>query len=594
MVGLTYLGQLKLNHNQISDLTPLAKLPNLTQLYLGSGQKEQQNLVRDLKPLQNLPSLQELYLSGNQINNIGPIASLPALKSLELYHNPLNKSALLIHIPVLEERKVTVSHNSSAPLSTTISGGTVQNGDQEVEVELLNQKGIVLQFSDKVSPGQVELKAKEGEALTVQAKWEEDQLTLNLPANQTFGYQTTYIIRLTGVKDADGIALEGDQVTFTTKAEVRLNPTFTLSASRPQQSANPGQQATYTLSLQGVDGFEETVKLSTTQTPANVTTGFDNSSIQLKAEQDKQPAKLVLTLPEDIAVETYTFTVLATSGGFSQNISLKLKVELPPSRVASLRLQAEPDQLTADGVSTSIITVTAKDDQGRALRGETLTLLASSGQVSDLVENKETATYTATYTAGSKVEQVTLTVVARNDKKGAIKLHLIETPKIAPSFAISSLKAEQTGNPGGYISYLVKLEGKDGFADQVTLFATDLPEGISATFDPKEISLSTEDVLHTSQMTLTVGTAVEAYDYEITVLGTSSAGSTKKLTLTAKVESTDLELSTLTLIAKPKQVLLGQGLEVLGQLVILSESAEVKPEGLTISPILYLSFRTTA
>jgi len=39
-----------------------------------------------------------------------------------------------------------------------------------------------------------------------------------------------------------------------------------------------------------------------------------------------------------------------------------MKVELPPSRVASLRLQAEPDQLTADGVSTSIITVTAKDD----------------------------------------------------------------------------------------------------------------------------------------------------------------------------------------------------------------------------------------
>ena len=234
----------------------MAKLPNLTQLYLGSGQKEQQNLVRDLKPLQNLPSLQELYLSGNQINNIGPIASLPALKSLELYHNPLNKSSLLIHIPALEERKVTVSHNSSAPPSTTISGGTVQNGDQEVEVELLNQKGIVFQFSDKVSPGQVELKAKEGEALTVQAKWEEDQLTLNLPANQTFGYQTTYIIRLTGVKDADGIALEGGQVTFTTKAEVILNPTFTLSASQPQQSANPGQKATYTLSLQGLTALK--------------------------------------------------------------------------------------------------------------------------------------------------------------------------------------------------------------------------------------------------------------------------------------------------------------------------------------------------
>ena len=52
--------------------------------------------------------------------------------------------------------------------------------------------------------------------------------------------------------------------------------------------------------------------------------------------------------------------------------------------------------------------------------------------------------------------------------------------------------------------------------------------------------------------------------------------------LKAKLESTDLELTTLTLIIKPKEVQLGEALEVLGQVVTLSESAVEMPENTTI------------
>ena len=58
---------------------------------------------------------------------------------------------------------------------------------------------------------------------------------------------------------------------------------------------------------------------------------------------------------------------------------------------------------------------------------------------------------------------------------------------------------------------LVKLEGKDGFADTVTLFATDPPEGIKIEFDPKEATLSAD---------------VKTADYEITALANSDSGST--------------------------------------------------------------------
>ena len=64
----------------------------------------------------------------------------------------------------------------------------------------------------------------------------------------------------------------------------------------------------------------------------------------------------------------------------------------------------------------------------------------------------------------------------------------VDQPKAEATFAVSTLKREQSGSAGEFVSYLVKLESKDGFADKVTLFATDLPEGVKAEFDPKEVT----------------------------------------------------------------------------------------------------------
>ena len=77
--------------------------------------------------------------------------------------------------------------------------------------------------------------------------------------------------------------------------------------------------------------------------------------------------------------------------------------------------------------------------------------------------------------------------------------------KTTPSFSLSSLKSEQTGQAGGTLSDLVKLQAKDGFSGKVTLFVADPPDGVKVVFDPKEVTLTAEEPLQTSQMTITLG-----------------------------------------------------------------------------------------
>jgi Leucine-rich repeat (LRR) protein len=73
-----------LHYNQISDLSPLAGLTNLQELYLHNNQ------VSDLSPLAGLTNLQELSLYWNQINDLSPLAGLTNLQELSLFCNQIN------------------------------------------------------------------------------------------------------------------------------------------------------------------------------------------------------------------------------------------------------------------------------------------------------------------------------------------------------------------------------------------------------------------------------------------------------------------------------------------------------------------------
>ena len=75
------LEKLDLNENEISDLSPIAKLNKLTKLSLI------RNRISDLQPLSELTNLEYLDLYANKIEDISPLAKLTNLKHLDLHNN---------------------------------------------------------------------------------------------------------------------------------------------------------------------------------------------------------------------------------------------------------------------------------------------------------------------------------------------------------------------------------------------------------------------------------------------------------------------------------------------------------------------------
>ena len=75
------LEKLDLNENEISDLSPIAKLNKLTKLSLI------RNRISNLQPLSELTNLEYLDLYANKIEDISPLAKLTNLKHLDLHNN---------------------------------------------------------------------------------------------------------------------------------------------------------------------------------------------------------------------------------------------------------------------------------------------------------------------------------------------------------------------------------------------------------------------------------------------------------------------------------------------------------------------------
>ena len=92
---------------KVSDISSLANLTSLTELWLG------ENGVSDISPLANLTNLRNLYLSENQISDIGSLAANRGLGDsdiLSLQGNPLDETAIRTHIPTLQKRGVRVQY----------------------------------------------------------------------------------------------------------------------------------------------------------------------------------------------------------------------------------------------------------------------------------------------------------------------------------------------------------------------------------------------------------------------------------------------------------------------------------------------------
>jgi hypothetical protein len=107
------------------------------------------------------------------------------------------------------------------------------------------------------------------------------------------------------------------------------------------------------------------------------------------------------------------------------------------------------------------------------------------------------------------------------------------TTNSAPDFTLSVTPGSQTVNPGGHTSYAVAVAALSGFTGSVTLSASGLPSGATASFSPLSVSGSGP-----STLTVTTATSTATGSPTLTITGTSGS-----LTHTASVT---LDVATLT------------------------------------------------
>jgi hypothetical protein len=82
---LKNLTLIELSKNQITDLSPLKELKNLTQIDLS------QNQITDLSPLKELKNLTQIDLSHNQITDLSPLKELKNLTYIDLENNQIKE-----------------------------------------------------------------------------------------------------------------------------------------------------------------------------------------------------------------------------------------------------------------------------------------------------------------------------------------------------------------------------------------------------------------------------------------------------------------------------------------------------------------------
>ena len=135
LAGLNNLTTLDLGFNSISDVSSLAELNNLTTLSLSN------NSISDISPLAGLNNLTLLYLSSNNISDISPLAGLNNLTTLRLNNNSISDISPLAGLNNLTTLRL--NNNSISDISPLVANTGLGEGDQvDVRENPLNYVSI--------------------------------------------------------------------------------------------------------------------------------------------------------------------------------------------------------------------------------------------------------------------------------------------------------------------------------------------------------------------------------------------------------------------------------------------------------------------
>ena len=308
------------------------------------------------------------------------------------------------------------------------------------------------------------------------------------------------------------VTVTGTSGGLSSKATIALtvNPAgnFALSSSPNSLSIVQGAKGTSTITVTPQNGFTSSVSLSASGLPSGVTASFS-------ANPTAATSTLTLTASSAASTGTAIVTITGTSGNLTHTTTISLTVTAAPPNFA---LSATPSSLSIiQGASgTSTITVTPQNGFSGSV-----TLSASglpSGVTASINPSTTKTTSTLTFTASSTASIGTFSVHVRGASGSlshTITINLTVTVPV-PNFTLSASPASLSIIQGSSSTSTITVTPQNGFSGGITLSASGLPSGVTASFGPNPTTAS-------STLTLAASTSASAGTATVTVTGTSGS-----------------------------------------------------------------------
>jgi len=360
--------------------------------------------------------------------------------------------------------------------------------------------------------------------------------------SQGFGAFSEYALS-TSISGPNSIAVDGSGgIWFTEQQTDRIGYLtitaafdFGFSASASSASVSQGLSASFDLNLNLISGNAQTVALSISPAPpAGVSPQFNPPS-------GTPPFTSTLTLGTTSATPTgtYALTLTATGGGVTKTIPISLVVTATTATTTTTPLTFDFALSVSGDTSTSIVagqagSFTLNVNLLGTASPESVQLSAS-GQPAEVTPSFNpssglppfTSTLTLSSTTGASPGDYTITATGAGGGQShstTVTLTILSPVKDF-TLAVSPVSFNLPQASSGTATITIQSVGI--FNDPVTLSASNLPSGASASFTPNPITPPTEGTV-TSIATVSAPRSVSTGTYTFSITGTSGSITHKK------------------------------------------------------------------
>jgi uncharacterized membrane protein len=275
-------------------------------------------------------------------------------------------------------------------------------------------------------------------------------------------------------------------------------PGFWLASTQSAITVNPGSTANATLNITGAGGFTGSVTFAVSSTlPSGVTASFAPNPTATSSV-------LTLTANSSAPNTTQNVTVTGTSGNLSATTNFTVAVHTP-----SFTLAASPASVSANQGAAGTTTISVLPLYGF---NSSVTLSIAglpAGVTAAFSPTSTTGSSTLTLTSSSTTTPGTYPLTITGTSGNLTISTPLSLTVVGPSFTLSGGYSVAIGQGSTGTTY-VSVYAQNGFSGSVTLAASGLPAGVTASFSPNPttgsstVTFTSSSIAATGQATITI------------------------------------------------------------------------------------------